>query len=155
MTANDFQPAFLIFTIFDAWAIFSNVLVLTVMYRSRRLRQSFGCVVVSLASVDLLTSIVITPLAIFYYVTIFFFHFLFAITLHFFLSLQTNHNQWHLGSIWCIIWVTLNVFFCTTSVSHHCSIAINRYIAVARPHSHLNLKETSGVSAVKFSSYFL
>jgi len=44
-----------------------------------------------------------------------------------------NDGDWKFGSVWCNIWLTLDILCCTASILHLCAIAIDRYYAIHDP----------------------
>ena len=40
---------------------------------------------------------------------------------------------WPFGSVWCRIWLAVDVWLCTASIFNLCAISIDRYIAISRP----------------------
>jgi len=42
-------------------------------------------------------------------------------------------RYWPFGSVWCRIWLAVDVWLCTASIFNLCAISIDRYIAISRP----------------------
>ena len=42
-------------------------------------------------------------------------------------------RYWPFGSLWCRIWLAVDVWLCTASIFNLCAISLDRYIAISRP----------------------
>ena len=42
-------------------------------------------------------------------------------------------RYWPFGSVWCRIWLAVDVWLCTASIFNLCAISIDRYVAISRP----------------------
>eukprot|EP00063_Salmo_salar_P019136 XP_013993971.1 PREDICTED: alpha-2 adrenergic receptor-like isoform X2 [Salmo salar] len=45
-------------------------------------------------------------------------------------------GYWAFCSLWCEIYLALDVFFCTSSIAHLCAISLDRYLSISRPVSY-------------------
>lgn len=96
-------------------AIFGNLLILLAVYRTSTLKRTTAVIlVVNLASVDLLVSLFIVPFVITVVVT----------------------RTWELPEFLCVATGFLNAFFTAAQLLALFHISVNRYIAVAFPHSY-------------------
>ncbi|GBP90197.1 Probable G-protein coupled receptor No9 [Eumeta japonica] len=43
---------------------------------------------------------------------------------------------WIFGSVWCSVWLAVDVWMCTASILNLCAISLDRYVAVTRPVSY-------------------
>lgn len=92
-------------------AVIGNVLIILAVWKYRRLRTVTNCFVVSLASADLLVSILVLPLNITVEVT----------------------GQWLFSGLLCDLWVSCDVLLCTASILNLCCISLDRYFAITKP----------------------
>jgi len=51
---------------------------------------------------------------------------------HYILIVQVL-RYWPFGSLWCRIWLAVDVWLCTASIFNLCAISLDRYIAISRP----------------------
>lgn len=42
-------------------------------------------------------------------------------------------KYWPFGSVWCSIWLAVDVWMCTASILNLCAISFDRYLAISRP----------------------
>ncbi|XP_048398966.1 alpha-2Db adrenergic receptor-like [Stegostoma tigrinum] len=96
-----------------------NALVVVAVLTSRALRPPQNLFLVSLASADILVAALVIPFSL----------------------ANELMGYWHFGSVWCGIYLALDVLFCTSSIVHLCAISLDRYWAVTRAVEY-NLKRT-------------
>ncbi|CAF0807325.1 unnamed protein product [Didymodactylos carnosus] len=91
--------------------ILGNVIVVTAICRVQRLRHPTNYILMSLAIADLLvTTTVMIP------------------------GLVYNIKQkWIFGAIFCKIWVSNDITFCTASILHLVAVSIDRFVAIENP----------------------
>ncbi|XP_069507631.1 alpha-2Da adrenergic receptor-like [Ambystoma mexicanum] len=99
--------------------LFGNVLVVVAVRTSRALRAPQNLFLVSLASADLLVGMVIIPFSL----------------------ANEVMGYWHFGSVWCSLYLALDVLLCTSSIMHLCAISLDRYWSVTKAVSY-NLERT-------------
>lgn len=94
--------------------IVGNILVIIAVLTSRSLKGPQNLFLVSLAAADILVATLIIPFSL------------------------ANELQgfWAFSSIWCEIYLALDVLFCTSSIVHLCAIALDRYLSISRPVSY-------------------
>ncbi|XP_038190300.1 5-hydroxytryptamine receptor 1D [Arvicola amphibius] len=88
--------------------VLSNTFVLTTILLTKKLHTPANYLIGSLATTDLLVSILVMPISIAY----------------------TTTRTWNFGQILCDIWVSSDVTCCTASILHLCVIALDRYWAI-------------------------
>lgn len=88
--------------------VLSNAFVLTTIFLTRKLHTPANYLIGSLATTDLLVSILVMPISIAY----------------------TTTGTWSFGQILCDIWLSSDVTCCTASILHLCVIALDRYWAI-------------------------
>nr|XP_033783464.1 alpha-2 adrenergic receptor-like isoform X2 [Geotrypetes seraphini] len=91
-------------------SLFGNALVVVAVCSSPALRAPQNLFLVSLASADILVSILIIPFSL----------------------ANEVMGYWHFGSIWCSLYLTLDILFCTSSIVHLCAISLDRYWSVTK-----------------------
>ncbi|XP_041049925.1 alpha-2Db adrenergic receptor-like [Carcharodon carcharias] len=96
-----------------------NILVVVAVFTSRALRPPQNLFLVSLASADILVAALVIPFSL----------------------ANEVMGYWYFGSIWCGIYLALDVLFCTSSIVHLCAISLDRYWSVTRAVEY-NLKRT-------------
>ena len=42
-------------------------------------------------------------------------------------------RYWVFGSLWCSVWLAVDVWLCTASILNLCAISLDRYLAISRP----------------------
>lgn len=91
--------------------IVGNILVIIAVLTSRSLKGPQNLFLVSLAAADILVATLIIPFSL------------------------ANELQgfWAFSSIWCEIFLALDVLFCTSSIVHLCAIALDRFLSISRP----------------------
>uniref|UniRef100_A0A493TTQ0 G-protein coupled receptors family 1 profile domain-containing protein n=1 Tax=Anas platyrhynchos platyrhynchos TaxID=8840 RepID=A0A493TTQ0_ANAPP len=98
-----------------------NALVVAAVSTSRALRAPQNLFLVSLASADILVAILILPFSL----------------------ANEVMGYWYFGSLWCSLYLALDVLLCTASIGHLCAISLDRYWAVTRA-ARLNLRRSPG-----------
>ncbi|XP_067899359.1 alpha-2Db adrenergic receptor [Heterodontus francisci] len=96
-----------------------NILVVVAVFTSRALRPPQNLFLVSLASADILVAALVIPFSL----------------------ANEVMGYWYFGSVWCGIYLALDVLFCTSSIVHLCAISLDRYWSVTRAVQY-NLKRT-------------
>ena len=101
--------------------IFGNLLVLVALYRFKKLRSMSNCLIGNLAVSDLLLALSVLPISTTYDLL----------------------GHWVFGEVLCIIWLCIDVLYCTASIWGLCTIAVDRYQATCYPvwyHEHKSSK---------------
>lgn len=88
--------------------LLSNAFVIATIFLTRKLHTPANFLIGSLAVTDMLVSILVMPISIVY----------------------TVSKTWSLGQIFCDIWLSSDITFCTASILHLCVIALDRYWAI-------------------------
>ena len=88
-----------------------NTLVIVSVWHNRRLRTVTNFFVVSLATSDLLVSILVMPLSVTVEIT----------------------GKWTFGFALCDFWISSDVMLCTASILNLCCISLDRYFAITKP----------------------
>uniref|UniRef100_A0ACB8EI80 Uncharacterized protein n=1 Tax=Sphaerodactylus townsendi TaxID=933632 RepID=A0ACB8EI80_9SAUR len=99
--------------------LMGNVLVVLAVYTSRALRAPQNLFLVSLAAADILVATLIIPFSL----------------------VNELMGYWCFGPLWCSLYLSLDVLFCTASIMHLCAISLDRYWAVTRA-ARYNLKRS-------------
>ncbi|XP_042307760.1 alpha-2Db adrenergic receptor-like [Sceloporus undulatus] len=99
--------------------LMGNVLVVLAVYTSRALRAPQNLFLVSLAAADILVATLIIPFSL----------------------ANEIMDYWCFGNLWCRLYLSLDVLFCTASIMHLCAISLDRYWAVTRA-ARYNLKRS-------------
>lgn len=97
--------------------ILGNMMVIIAVFNTHKLRGATYLFIVSLACADLMLGLVILPFSAMYEV----------------------FSLWIFGSIWCDIWLAVDVWMCTASILHLVVISLDRYIAVTHPITYPNI----------------
>ncbi|XP_030623990.1 alpha-2B adrenergic receptor [Chanos chanos] len=100
-----------VITVMMLFTIFGNILVIIAVLTSRSLRGPQNLFLVSLAAADILVATLIIPFSL----------------------ANELMGYWYFCSIWCEIYLALDVFFCTSSIVHLCAISLDRYLSISRP----------------------
>lgn len=100
------------------FTIVGNVLVVIAVLTSRALKPPQNLFLVSLATADILVATLVMPF-----------------------SLSNELGYWFFGTVWCDIYLALDVLFCTSSIVHLCAISLDRYWSVTQAVEY-NLKRT-------------
>eukprot|EP00918_Siedleckia_nematoides_P001561 GHVU01003684.1.p1 GENE.GHVU01003684.1~~GHVU01003684.1.p1 ORF type:complete len:458 (+),score=21.12 GHVU01003684.1:1106-2479(+) len=90
--------------------IIGNIFVILSVLLFRDMRTLTNCLIVSLASADLLVAIVVLPISLHYEIV----------------------KIWTLGQVVCDIWITADVFCCTASILNIVVIAVDRYWLITK-----------------------
>ncbi|KAM9817725.1 alpha-2C adrenergic receptor [Syngnathus typhle] len=101
------------------FTIVGNVLVVIAVLTSRALKPPQNLFLVSLASADILVATLVMPFSL----------------------ANELMGYWLFGTIWCDIYLALDVLFCTSSIVHLCAISLDRYWSVTQAVEY-NLKRT-------------
>lgn len=101
------------------FTIVGNVLVVIAVLTSRALKPPQNLFLVSLASADILVATLVMPFSL----------------------ANELMGYWFFGTIWCDIYLALDVLFCTSSIVHLCAISLDRYWSVTQAVEY-NLKRT-------------
>ncbi|KTG45995.1 hypothetical protein cypCar_00025053 [Cyprinus carpio] len=99
--------------------VFGNVLVIIAVFTSRALRAPQNLFLVSLASADILVATLVMPFSL----------------------ANELMGCWAFGQVWCEIYLALDVLFCTASITHLCTISLDRYWSITQAIEY-NLKRT-------------
>lgn len=91
--------------------IVGNILVIIAVLTSRSLKGAQNLFLVSLAAADILVATLIIPFSL----------------------ANELQGYWAFSSLWCEIYLALDVLFCTSSIVHLCAIALDRYLSISRP----------------------
>ena len=91
--------------------IFGNLLVLVALYRFKKLRSMSNCLIGNLAVSDLLLALSVLPIS----------------------ATTDLLGHWVFGESLCIIWLCIDVLYCTASIWGLCTIAVDRYQATCYP----------------------
>ncbi|CAL9682447.1 unnamed protein product [Knipowitschia caucasica] len=94
--------------------IVGNILVIIAVLTSRSLKGAQNLFLVSLAAADILVATLIIPFSL----------------------ANELQGHWAFSSLWCEIYLALDVLFCTSSIVHLCAIALDRYLSISRPVSY-------------------
>ncbi|XP_034751690.1 alpha-2A adrenergic receptor-like [Etheostoma cragini] len=94
--------------------IVGNILVIIAVLTSQSLKGAQNLFLVSLAAADILVATLIIPFSL----------------------ANELQGYWAFSSIWCEIYLALDVLFCTSSIVHLCAIALDRYLSISRPVSY-------------------
>ncbi|XP_036368055.1 octopamine receptor 2-like [Octopus sinensis] len=91
--------------------IFGNFMVLLALYKYKGLRTLSNCLIGNLAISDFLLSVTVLPISASYDVL----------------------GYWVFGNITCMLWLCIDVLYCTASIWGLCTIAVDRYTATVYP----------------------
>ncbi|XP_076614370.1 alpha-2B adrenergic receptor [Chaetodon auriga] len=105
--------------------IVGNILVIIAVLTSRSLKGAQNLFLVSLAAADILVATLIIPFSL----------------------ANELQGYWAFSSIWCEIYLALDVLFCTSSIVHLCAIALDRYLSISRPVSYGAKRTPSRIKA--------
>ncbi|XP_071754882.1 alpha-2B adrenergic receptor isoform X2 [Centroberyx gerrardi] len=105
--------------------IVGNILVIIAVLTSRSLKGPQNLFLVSLAAADILVATLIIPFSL----------------------ANELQGYWAFSSLWCEIYLALDVLFCTSSIVHLCAIALDRYLSISRPVSYGAKRTPSRIKA--------
>lgn len=105
--------------------IVGNILVIIAVLTSRSLKGAQNLFLVSLAAADILVATLIIPFSL----------------------ANELQGYWAFSSMWCEIYLALDVLFCTSSIVHLCAIALDRYLSISRPVSYGTKRTSSRIKA--------
>ncbi|KAF5891028.1 alpha-2B adrenergic receptor-like, partial [Clarias magur] len=97
-------------TLMIVFTIVGNILVIIAVLTSRSLRGAQNLFLVSLAAADILVATLIIPFSL----------------------ANELMGYWYFRSVWCEIYLALDVLFCTSSIVHLCAISLDRYMSISR-----------------------
>ncbi|XP_017322347.2 alpha-2B adrenergic receptor [Ictalurus punctatus] len=97
-------------TLMIVFTIVGNILVIIAVLTSRSLRGPQNLFLVSLAAADILVATLIIPFSL----------------------ANELMGFWYFRSVWCEIYLALDVLFCTSSIVHLCAISLDRYMSISR-----------------------
>ncbi|XP_051509608.1 alpha-2B adrenergic receptor [Myxocyprinus asiaticus] len=97
-------------TLMIVFTIVGNILVIIAVLTSRSLRGPQNLFLVSLAAADILVATLIIPFSL----------------------ANELMGYWYFRSVWCEIYLALDVLFCTSSIVHLCAISLDRYMSISR-----------------------
>ncbi|XP_032873092.1 alpha-2C adrenergic receptor [Amblyraja radiata] len=101
------------------FTVVGNVLVTIAVFTSRALRPPQNLFLVSLAGADILVATLVIPFSL----------------------ANELMGYWYFGTVWCDIYLALDVLFCTSSIVHLCAISLDRYWSIIKAVEY-NLKRT-------------
>ncbi|XP_055024576.2 alpha-2B adrenergic receptor [Misgurnus anguillicaudatus] len=96
-------------TLMIIFTIVGNILVIIAVLTSRSLRGPQNLFLVSLAAADILVATLIIPFSL----------------------ANELMGYWYFRSVWCEIYLALDVLFCTSSIVHLCAISLDRYMSIS------------------------
>ncbi|XP_077571373.1 alpha-2B adrenergic receptor-like [Stigmatopora nigra] len=97
-------------TLMVVFTIVGNVMVIIAVLTSHSLRGPQNLFLVSLAAADILVATLIIPFSL----------------------ANELLGYWYFKSLWCEIYLALDVLFCTSSIVHLCVISLDRYLSISR-----------------------
>ncbi|XP_037634044.1 alpha-2B adrenergic receptor [Sebastes umbrosus] len=97
-------------TLMVLFTIVGNIMVIIAVLTSRALRGPQNLFLVSLAAADILVATLIIPFSL----------------------ANELLGYWYFKSLWCEIYLALDVLFCTSSIVHLCAISLDRYLSISR-----------------------
>ncbi|XP_046870862.1 alpha-2B adrenergic receptor [Hypomesus transpacificus] len=101
-------------TLMMIFTIVGNILVIIAVLTSRSLQGPQNLFLVSLAAADILVATLIIPFSL----------------------ANELQGYWAFRSLWCEIYLALDVLFCTSSIVHLCAISLDRYLSISQPVSY-------------------
>ncbi|RLU21006.1 hypothetical protein DMN91_007622 [Ooceraea biroi] len=111
----------IVLAIVDVMVVLGNILVISAVFCTTKLRNVTNMFIVSLAVADLMVGVAVLP---------------FSATWEVF-------KVWIYGDIWCSVWLAVDVWMCTASILNLCAISLDRYLAVTRPVSYPQIMSTT------------
>ncbi|XP_055636789.1 dopamine receptor 2 [Toxorhynchites rutilus septentrionalis] len=109
MSLNNYWALLAIVLVFGTAA--GNILVCLAIVWERRLQNVTNYFLMSLAITDLMVALSVMPLGI----------------------LTLVRGYFPLQSEYCLVWICLDVLFCTASIMHLCTISVDRYLSLRYP----------------------
>ncbi|XP_058823055.1 uncharacterized protein LOC131684319 [Topomyia yanbarensis] len=109
MALNNYWALLAIVLVFGTAA--GNILVCLAIVWERRLQNVTNYFLMSLAITDLMVALSVMPLGI----------------------LTLVRGYFPLQSEYCLVWICLDVLFCTASIMHLCTISVDRYLSLRYP----------------------
>lgn len=103
--------SFIVLGLINVVVICGNTLVIAAVAVTSKLQTITNYFIVSLAVADLLVGLTTLPFSLTYEVL----------------------KIWVFGTIWCQVWLAVDVWLSTSSILNLCAISFDRYIAVTRP----------------------
>ncbi|CAL8249192.1 unnamed protein product [Merluccius merluccius] len=97
-------------TLMVVFTIVGNIMVIIAVLTSRSLRGPQNLFLVSLAAADILVATLIIPFSL----------------------ANELLGYWYFKSLWCEIYLALDVLFCTSSIVHLSVISLDRYLSISR-----------------------
>uniref|UniRef100_A0A8C3RFX5 G-protein coupled receptors family 1 profile domain-containing protein n=1 Tax=Cyanoderma ruficeps TaxID=181631 RepID=A0A8C3RFX5_9PASS len=114
----------LVLTLIDVATLLGNTIVFLCPVVEKRLRTVTYMFIMSLAMADFLVACLVMPFSIIYEVT----------------------GMWLFGKLFCKVWISFDVMFCTASIVTLCFISLDRYCSVVTPyHYSRRIKDTVAV----------
>ncbi|XP_059326063.1 histamine H2 receptor-like [Ammospiza nelsoni] len=101
----------LVLTLIDVVTLLGNTVVFLCPVVEKRLRTVTYMFIMSLAMADFLVACLVMPFSIIYEVT----------------------GMWLFGKLFCKVWISFDVMFCTASIVTLCFISLDRYCSVVTP----------------------
>ncbi|NXG44697.1 HRH2 protein, partial [Psilopogon haemacephalus] len=101
----------LVLALIDLLTLLGNTVVFICPVVEKRLRTVTYIFIMSLAMADLLVACLVMPFSIIYQVT----------------------GLWLFGRLFCKVWISFDVLFCTASIVTLCFISLDRYCSVVTP----------------------
>ncbi|NWV06499.1 HRH2 protein, partial [Ptilonorhynchus violaceus] len=102
----------LVLTLIDLVTLLGNTIVFLCPVVEKRLRTVTYMFIMSLATADFLVACLVMPFSIIYEVT----------------------GMWLFGKLFCKVWISFDVMFCTASIVTLCFISLDRYCSVVTPY---------------------
>ncbi|KAG7273142.1 hypothetical protein CRUP_034540 [Coryphaenoides rupestris] len=97
-------------TLMVVFTIVGNIMVIIAVLTSRSLRGPQNLFLVSLAAADILVATLIIPFSL----------------------ANELLGYWYFKSLWCEVYLALDVLFCTSSIVHLSAISLDRYLSISR-----------------------
>ncbi|OWK62430.1 Histamine H2 receptor [Lonchura striata] len=119
----------LVLTLIDLVTLLGNTVVFLCPVVEKRLRTVTYMFIMSLATADFLVACLVMPFSIIYEVT----------------------GMWLFGKLFCKVWISFDVMFCTASIVTLCFISLDRYCSVVTPY-HYSRRMSRGRPSLPSSS---
>lgn len=113
--------------------IFGNMMVIAAVKNTKKLRGATNLFIVSLAVADLTLGLVVLP----------------------FSAMFEVFGVWIFGSLWCSVWLAVDVWTCTASILHLVVISLDRYIAVTHPITYPNIMTSKRAKLLILGAWIL